>query len=356
MQPTFFDYLGIADIERIHSQTINWLLSLENSILDEQSKSTFLGRLFKIEEPIELKNIKSDTEIARIDIFINSDKCQFLIENKLKSSEHHQTDKYKVPTQFKDSSKTVFSGFLTFINEQPINKEWVAISFKDLSESLKTLKIDKNHKQAIFLEEYSQTIDNFVGIFNQFMSNHEDFSTVFTDGSKKKSDKPKYDNELLDFIRRNQLETIFQKAFLQAICSDFAESINYKFNIGETHGTALIQIEMKEYEYESHRYQLGLQIQGKSIKINFAAQDYGNSSKDQLDTNFISLFSEVFRSKNGFKRLNKPKTNAYLSVSKQTEKEIYEYSKEEIRAIIKDELGKIEALIPIFDNRLKKDR
>lgn len=352
MEQTFFDYLGIADIERIHSQVMNWLLSLEDSILSDDSKSEFLTRLFKINEPVLLKNIECYTEVDKIDIFINSDKSQFLVENKLKSSEHHQTMKYIVPKKYSDEGKNVYNGFLTFIYEQPINPNWIAISFSDLLSALEVLKIDKKHKEWIFLQEYIQTVRNFVQVFKEFIESYQRFTPVFTDGSKKKQDKTKYDDKVFDFIRRNQLETILQKAFFHDICRRLDKQIHYV--VGETRGNALIEIDIKGYEYHSHKFTLGLQIQGNTIKINFRSNNYLESKKEQIDSDFIKSFDSTFNNKNDYKKLNKPRTSAYLSVSKQSETPIYKHSKEKIIQMINAELEQINKLIPSFDDIIKE--
>jgi hypothetical protein len=340
MRKTIFDSLMISDSERIHTQTLAWILSLENEFFP--NKSDFIKKLFDLNH-CELNSIDLyvETELNRIDLFIQTTDKQFLIENKLKSSEHNnQTKRYidSIPERLIDTNKTKHFGFLTLINDEPQNQEWKPISFEKLRDSLKSIQWPDNKNETIFILEYIQTLDNLVNVFNQFVSNHKDFENVFTDGYKKKYEKHPYTNESKDYIRKNQLETIFQKAFLKIIAKE--AEIRYD-EIGETRGTALIQIYFREIIILEETFRLGFQFQGKTLKINLAHKNYADSKPEQMGELLMNTFKNRFFNKNGYENFNKPRSKAYISVSKNISNEIYKMEKSDLIKLLKDEIDNI---------------
>ncbi|GAI86416.1 unnamed protein product [marine sediment metagenome] len=350
MKRTLFDSLAISDSERIHSQTIAWIFSLDDEILNFNEKSKILKNIFKITEEFEISSIIVETELNRIDIFIQTDQDQFIIENKLKSSEHsEQTSRYmdSIPYIYKDDSKTKHFGFLTLINEMPKNETWIPITFSKLKESLSEIELDCKKKESIFISEYCQTLENLVTTFNAFMYDHLKFENVFKDGYKKKYEKERYDNPLKDYIRVNQLETIFQKAFFRNIAKD-SNLPNYEIN--ETRGTALIQSYFYEFQYKGKQYRIGLQFQGNTFKINLADKNYATSKANQIDEQLTNVFMNVFHKQNNFNKFNKPRTKAYISVSKKTENMIYAMQKEQIVEMISGEADWIKSKVIELEN------
>jgi hypothetical protein len=339
MRQTFFDSLLISDSERIHSQTFAWIISLDNSVFSNDNKAKFLAKLFNVKDNFSVdENLYVETELNKIDIFIQTKDRQFLIENKLKSSEHsQQTIRLvdSIPKQFVDLNKTQHFVFLTLIKDEPLNSEWIPVSFEKLRDSLIEIDWDANKKETIFIKEYIQTLDNLVKVFNQFVSDHKAFKNVFTDGYKKKFEKNSYVDESHDYIRKNQLETIFQKAFLKIIANE--AEINPD-EISETRGTALMQVHFGEVSNFGKSFRLGFQFQGKTMKINLAHEDYADSKTDQIDALLTNKFKEIFYKQGGYNRFNKPRSKAYISVSKQVSDEIYEIDKNTLINLIKGEI------------------
>ncbi|MFN5441289.1 MAG: PD-(D/E)XK nuclease family protein, partial [Flavobacteriia bacterium] len=96
-QPNFFEKLGLADKEKIHSQIISWLFSQELQLIDESTKSDLYSKLFKCELPekyavyTEWKNM----DVVFLDLTGDKPKEALVIENKLKSELHsNQLTKY----------------------------------------------------------------------------------------------------------------------------------------------------------------------------------------------------------------------------------------------------------------------
>ncbi len=341
----------ISDSERIHTQTLAWILSLENGLFP--NKSDFIKGLFDLNNcEFNSKDLYVETELNRIDLFIQTTDKQFLIENKLKSSEHsNQTIRYidSIPKSLIDSNKTKYFGFLTLIKDEPQNQEWKPISFEKLRDSLNSIQWPKDKNETIFIQEYIQTLDNLVNVFNQFVSNHKDFENVFTDGYKKKYEKQPYSNDSKDYIRRNQLETIFQIAFLKILAKE--AGISYD-EIGETRGTALIQIYFKEIIILGETFRLGFQFQGKTLKINLAHKNYADSKPEQMGELLINTFKKIFLNQNGYENFNKPRSKAYISVSKNISNEIYKMDKSDLIKLLKDEIDEITIKSQEFENEI----
>ena len=96
MNGSFFDKIGIADMEKVHSAVIGWLFSDECCALNKQQKSELLCSLFNVRPVQSFNSFEVKVEYHDIDILIITDNntC-WVIENKVKSSQHsNQLDKY----------------------------------------------------------------------------------------------------------------------------------------------------------------------------------------------------------------------------------------------------------------------
>ncbi|HYX07751.1 MAG TPA: PD-(D/E)XK nuclease family protein [Bacteroidales bacterium] len=339
MKNTFFDSLMISDSERIHTQTLAWIISLNDSVFPIDKKKQFLSELFNISGEIGFEqSVYVETELNKIDLFIDTDNYQFLIENKLKSSEHsNQTFRYfdSIPSQFEAANKTRKFGFLTLVKDEPMNQEWIPISFEKLKDSLENVEWNESKRETVFIKEYIQTLGNLTGVYNEFIDNHRNYANVFTDGTKKKYEKERYKNELQDYIRRNQLETIFQKAYLKTVLKD----ANIEFiEIGETRGTALFQTLISEVNVDGEIFRLGFQFQGKAMKINLVHKNYADSKPEQVGERLIEIFKNVFHRQNNYNSFNKPRKKAYISVSKTLTNEIFNIDKDALIKLLKTEI------------------
>lgn len=338
---TFFDYLSMAHAERVHSQVLGWLLSLNEAILPEKQKSSFLNSLFGLNE--EFTKIKVETETDSIDIIIETNLGGFLIENKLKSSEHSgQTKKYA--ERYPQHKKY----YLSLIGELPFHNEWKAITYKHLRDSLNLINISKSFRESYFLEDYQLTVNNLVTAYDAFLQNPYAYPNVFDDGVKTKHQKEKYEDIIQNYIRVNQLETIFQKAYLHEMMKKI--DIDNYYEVNESHGNALLQVVVFGVDYNEKKYNIGFQLQADTFKINIASTNYHGSSISEIDDKLLNSFKEVFLNKNGFYRFNKARSKAYLSVSKQKEKGI---KSDEIATEIKAEIDFIVSQQSEFENKLK---
>lgn len=339
---TFFDNLLLADSERIHSQMLAWILNLPKKIFPLNEKANLLQSLFLFENPLNINSINVTTEIKHIDILIELDQYILVIENKLKSSEHSsQTFKYvdSISEFYNQSNKPIKFAFISLIGERPINKNWNVISFENLLHALNKIEWNNNSKESLFIIEYIQTLNNLVYSFNTFLANHKSFDSIFIDGFKSKHKKTPHLDTIKDYIRVNQLETIFQKAFLKEVAL-LANLEHYA--ITETRGTALIQIFVESIIYENKEYHLGLQFQGTCLKINLILQT-NNKTKTRIPDVLKVIFGNAFSKKNAYNRYNRNNANPYISVTKNISSKLYEIDKIEIAEIVNNEIDFIKS-------------
>lgn len=313
MNRTFFEYLGIADMEKIHSQILQWILSKDNKSLTSNQKNEFISDFLNISN---FKVSEIITEYEKIDILIKSENGIICIENKLKSSQHsNQLDRYLKSIQKKYGEINTNFFFLTLIDENSNDSNWKNISYNKLLKSLQKLKIEKNTDGFILLE-YIKTLENFSTIINDFLQKPSDFINVFDDGSKTKHQKKKEIKNIKQrFISDNQLETIFQKMYFKKV----ADLLQLRdFYIVETHGNAILGVPIeKGVVINGKSFNFGFDYQKGTFKTMCISTDYDNSKSTDIPHQIPELFERIKQNeKCGYKRVNKPRTKAQYSLTK----------------------------------------
>ena len=343
MNGSFFDKIGVADMEKVHSAVIGWMFSDDCCALNKQQKSELLRSLFNVRSVQAFNSFEVKVEHHDIDILIitDNDTC-WVIENKVKSSQHsNQLDKYYdiingIPvkigrkTHIIEDYKALNKHFcyLTLVNEQPqcINNVWVNTTYKDFSKALKDALFNVNpNDDYIILKEYLCCITNLAKALDDFINNHQQYPYVFVDRPNKKKRTGNY-------IADNGLETIFQKCFLSHIIS---KTQNYSdFDITETHGIALAE---KKDLHSIKGYKLGIQFQNGSFK----AQILNENIKADAFWNF---WNKIVTAKNKEVKINskpfsgwtfntsKSQKGSYFSISKM----IPDWSSKSVNDIVSD--------------------
>ena len=329
---SFFDRIGLADMEKVHSAVIGWLFSDYCQALDNIQKSELLCSLFSVTPIKVFQTIKVELEQHNMDIIILTDEdtpnaACWIIENKIKSSQHSdQLDKYvsivngeeetigrsKLSVKDYESFKKHFC-LLTLVDEKARCKNaiWNNVTYKKFSQLLCAMNLDTN-PDGVILGEYRQCITNLSNVLDDFLGNHQAYDNVFTDGSKKKGCKSKIrtSGKYSDFIAKNGLETIFQKCFLAHI-NQLSQKWKYDWSISETHGIALLEYRIKKEDKMSY----GVQIQNGSFKVQVLGISNNNEQlKDEFwknwNLNNLSL-------PDGWKlNYSKGKKVPYFSISK----------------------------------------
>jgi hypothetical protein len=340
MKRTFFEHLGVAHLEKIHTQTISWILSNQNDGLDKSEKEKLLSKLFNLENFEVKKNI---TEFEKIDLILKSDSTIACIENKLNSSLHsQQLENYEktIKSLYPDLEHKFY--FLSLINERSKSKIWKSITYSKLLNTLKEVEIN-NNGNGVIIQEYIRTIENFDLVLNSFLRCPEKFPNVFKDGYKSKSVKL---NESIiegeqEFIRNNQLETIFQKLYYQKVAEKL-ELQNYY--IDETRGNAILGINYKQaLEIKGKKINIGFDFQGGTFKIYCAAAEYKTSKPSDVPIEIVEILQ-----KNGLKlknyRFNKPRSKGHFSITNRR-KELFGIKIEHFADAFKREMKVAEDII-----------
>lgn len=328
MKQNFFEAIGAANIERIHSQMLGWLFS--SDVLDPSQKSNLLASLRGLNK--EYSKFSCYTEYQNIDILIRADDDLFVIENKIKISQHdNQLERYKKIIDGEEDPifrgvEKVYYIYLTLVPEDIVGEDWINKTYEDLLLGISKFDQPSNADQYIF-NEYVESVQRLVEIFEAFNAEHRKFANVFQEGSLKKHEKlskiESYDNEDQRYIALNQLETIFQKHFLNRVAKEMNVYVNP--SITESHGVANMQFDIKKnLQFGGKKYNIGIQFQGETVKINFAppVEEYLKSSAGDLPKDVIGAFQEA-ASEHGM-RFNKPKEKGYISISKKQKDETWQ--------------------------------
>lgn len=336
----FFDAIGVADMEKVHSAVIGWMLSDKCEAFGKgkrgrEIRSKLLQEVFGIKDNLEcFDSIESHIEWKNIDILVvttrdDKKKC-WVIENKIKSSQHsNQLNRYvdtvnckyllssseykeictkrdavinateciddeeikKYINGFQTKGKTQNDYFniekrycfLTLIKEEPICSrpgiKWENTDYSLLSQFLKEAlkQIPGGGKDHIVLTEYNNCIEKITSALNEFLLNHLDYQNVFTEGWKQKYEKPTNYDGLQKYIRDNGLETIFQKCFLSFIVPRTKFKCFNAIDVSETHGTALVNFPFNTIGDTKY----GFQFQNGTFKIQIVKEYVGTREENE---------------------------------------------------------------------------
>ncbi|WP_256010216.1 PD-(D/E)XK nuclease family protein [Desertivirga xinjiangensis] len=339
MSKSFFEYIGIADVERVHTQFLSWIISKDCKAVDATEKASLLSGLFGADGS-EITRIY--TERKGIDLVVETTTAVLIVENKLKSSQHsNQLGRYKLTAQelYPDVKKRYY--FLTLIGEPCTDSEWQKLTYKKLYECLISLKLKHDSNNTIILEEYLSYLRKLVDVVDDFKTNTKSYDMVFLDGKKKKEDKIdfEYKTDGEKFIAANQLETILQKSYLCSVAEIMEEC---DVLVTDTRGDALINFTLAEaIKVDGKDFRTIIQLQNDNIKFAFTTADrhYGNSKKNWIQK-VIPFMENIARSNDfGYTKVNKPKEKAYVSLSKKV-KNYWHQTPYELAAYLREEIEK----------------
>lgn len=165
----FFECIAAADAEKVHSQTIGWILSDECGVFTEEERKSILQELLLGQNVnFDIGRIKSvDVEINDIDIQITCDNCLIVIENKLKSSQHsNQLFKYE---------------YLTANNEEEARHSFLQWKFPiEYKQWKKGNSVDKDigEKFRVFLQNSPNEKENNK-VLKKFIHNNKKYENVY---------------------------------------------------------------------------------------------------------------------------------------------------------------------------------
>lgn len=350
MNRTFFEYLGIADMERIHSQILAWIFSSDCNALNDSQKLDLLMSVFNLENVSEIKNIL--TESQRIDILIETDSELIVIENKLKSSQHsNQLERYVELFSKSHKVKPKFY-FLTLIDEVVKDTNWKRISYTYIYQALQKLELNPS-SHSVILTEYILYLGKLSELLIDFKNDSKKYDMVFLDGKKKKADKLNfiYKTENEKFIAENQLETILQKSFLNSLSQRINKVSTF---VTDTRGDALIDFHLKpDIFFGGKKYMTMIQLQNDVIKFAFVvAEKYGSSRKDWIQNVIPKMVELSSENTFGYVKCNRPKTKAYISISKKLTLNYWHMNMDELVSYIETEIDNGNILTELLEIKL----
>jgi hypothetical protein len=341
----FFNAIGVASMEKIHSAMIAWILDDKNdkNIVKEQSeeslfatfpkevRSEILCKMFGIEYKREFESIQTHVEWNDIDIMIETiDKNNreiWVIENKLKTPEHKsnsdkkriwQTEKYVKLIQKEFKGLNHHYMLLSLGGDEAKYKteevSWNSFSYSDLYKLLNEKYKDKEEiVEYRQIKEYIYSIERMIKELENFKKDPSSYSIVF-EPKKKKEKKAKllleeHLNENVKkayYILENGLETIFQKEFLKKIVDDAQlKTLKEGMVIDEDNGTAEFDYTIARFDKEANVADNGnllfqIQFQNGAFKVVIIHQNYRNNkpehfediygNKDILDGKWYKIF------------------------------------------------------------------
>lgn len=346
MKKTFFENLGLVDLEKIHSSVIRWILDIENECISNKAKNNLLQNMLLTDKDIGLIEYTIN-EYDNIDIFIKTTKAVICIENKIKSSQHsNQLNRYKELINNKDEFSNLEQEFIYLTLLEEPSENWINVSYLSIYKILSSIEINKN-KDGYILTDYIETLSNLLEITNEFINYPANFPNVFKDGSKRKSQKSNYQlNDKQIYISNNQLETALQKLFLRKVANLLElEKTPEKFYITETHGNAALGITLK-VNFNNTKLNLAFDFQKGTFKTFCTHENYWKSNPSQIPDAIKILFDKIKGNpKYNYKRVNKGKSKAQYSVTKRMKQDISTLSIQEFSEIFKQELNLSKQLI-----------
>lgn len=345
MEKTFFDYIGVSDMERIHSATIGWMISDDCKALTIGERTPLLNTLFKTERT-DISSIEVINELEHIDVaFIttskNNNKELWVLENKVKAPlAGNQLRQYSdvfegivesCTSKVKNITEKHYT-VLSLMGVLPQDKDklgkWKLVKYEELFNVIDSICSDKvkhNDNHLAIIQEYRNCISNLVKALSEFRKNPQSYPNVFTDGSKTKNSKPMvYSSVIGEYIATNSLETLFQKVYFTEIVDDIYKCCKGLFescHVGESHGNADMGFHFGSLENEDE-YKFDLAFQNGAFKLAVCDKDYSPLKKKSSKWyKFMDKWEKPFKKVaqkieyNDYKRFNKPRGRTRLSIS-----------------------------------------
>lgn len=334
---SLFEYLGIADQERIHTQTLAWILDPKDSPLSPSQIRCVYKKLFCT----DLQPISVSTEDKNIDLVIYFEGYIIGVENKLKSRQSDsQLANYKAELGKKYKNNTLY--FLTFSGEVDETARSQNLDYQSIYDVLKNIEIENT-----YVKDYVLLLNKMLEARKYFLSKTECCEEVFRRSGLKTelrvTDKINSESEHVLFICENRLERLFVEIYYRKIMVNSGiSSDNKRVEVTENNGHALIQVHLDNLKFKVGNVDLvpGFQLQSGTIKYNICSVDYKNSKRSDLGDDFEGWLDKQF-DKEIFK-INSGKSKAYRSYSFSADESLLSADFEQVCAYFNCEIKKCE--------------
>jgi hypothetical protein len=295
---SFFEALGVADQERIHTQFLAWILDPDTSPLKAIDRSELVRAL--LSEPDGASEIESRvprlvlTELKHIDLVILLDRDIVFLENKLKSKQgKNQLSRYNeaITSIWQETSeaglwegdRTVRKVFLTFSGETNAN------GWKDLDYSPLFAALNRVDTTNPFVCSYRAFLGKLLELRHEYLNNHtghphvDDYAGLRGIDRLQLTRRPDL-STLEIFLIKHRLGTLFVQALMHRLATMVGQ---WRHGVGETRGHALMETTFFECTLTDAprdvRFRVGTQLQRGTLKLNIGAGDhYGDSDRDWI--------------------------------------------------------------------------
>lgn len=369
MKRSFFDLLAIANVERIHSAVIAWLLSDDCEALKIEERSRLLHAIFGVPDDKVYRTIEMRLEWKKIDILwltetATGEKACWALENKIKSGQYdEQLDGSKAKVEEVYGDRMRFYCFLTLIGELASESSEVKLynnyTYAQLEQELRLYLAEearRDNSDWVIAHEYFKTIEKMTAVTEDFLSNHMAYPRVFEDGSKSFYEKMEeykscnlHENE--QYIACNGLETLLQKYYLihaaKEIEQEHIQCKNFEWwHVGETRGNADIGFHYINYKVSqaNKEYHFDISFQAGTFKfaVSYKYDEPEGQDKATRKT-FVEEWEPVFQElKEEYKcrLINRGKSRCRISICYPIECDVkwYELPKREFIDLVKKEV------------------
>lgn len=382
MKQTFFDYIGTADMERVHSATIAWMISDQCNAFNREERISLLSSLFGTTKD-DIKSIDVCTEFEHIDITFTTEdysgnKEIWVIENKVKAplgynqlknyehiiisdepvkskgDKHKPTEREKEYADARRKYKETHFAVLSLIGTLPQDEvgKWHRATYAGLLHSLNLIlnKKDNASQHFAIIKEYRDCLDNLDYVLKEFEKHPEKYPNVFTDGSKRNSEKLNKDtgSPVGNYISKNSLETLLQKYYFVDIVNKIFPAIEYSWcHVSDTHGNADFAFHFGDMGADTD-FRFDLSFQNGTFKFAVSDVRYGETGLPKKGSkkwnelqNWISVFEMIKKDYPQYIRLNMPKTRIRISRSYNIGDKCiwYELSRQDFMKIVLEQIG-----------------
>jgi hypothetical protein len=334
MKRTFFDFISSASEEKIHSQTLGWLLSEYCDALSDSQKQEFLKLLIGDNEYLDYTIEYVFVEFNDIDLLIVCNNFVVVIENKIKSSEHsNQLEKYvllvknnvteeskekyinslkneKQKNQFniireniqrkiEEFNQYSYFVYLNFIEKDSNHNDYINVTYHDILSYFNSIEPNEVSKIDKFIfESYRNTLKNLQIANEEFRTNMHLRKWVAENPKYSKNDLlgklllPKGVNpEIIKYIVENNFINTIQLNFLNLVVKELRNrctipNTEISAEISATMRQGLIQITFKNlmFIFSDLECYFGYQLEIISSK----SADNNGTEKITLTTNKIN--------------------------------------------------------------------
>jgi hypothetical protein len=296
---TPLEYLSLGSRERIHTETLRWLLSNDSPLSSGGSVRLLQALCSGLPQITEV--LKVVTEYKQLDLVVkvcrrDSTESHIVIENKLKSAEGpQQLRRYDETAAALGAVSGKF--FLTLIGEPAASSpDWRSITYRQFYDSLLAEVTARPPVQsAEFVRDYVDLLSRLVGAVERVVAYPDPYAAIVF------GERTGEDAAFAKYVEKTRLKTILQRAWMRELGTRIAgREPRYwdRWSTGETRGNALITFHLAPILRSGRSVDVGVQMQSGQAKIFASPNPYvPEASQDTHDA--VRLVLQAFAKKLG---------------------------------------------------------